>query len=42
MNKIFKIMTAFAVLPIIWIAFVRIFVSTFKIDFENFLDDEDL
>lgn len=42
MNKIFKIMTAVAVLPLLWIAFVRIFISYFKIDFDNFLDDEDL
>lgn len=41
MNKIFKIMTAIAVLPVLWITFVRIFVSNFKIDFENFLDEED-
>lgn len=41
MKKIVKIFTAVAVLPLIWIAIIRILVSYFKIDFNDFMDDED-
>jgi hypothetical protein len=42
MKTIFKIMAAVAALPLLWIAFVKIFIMNFKIDLDNFFDDDDI
>lgn len=42
MKKIFKIMAAVAALPLLWLSFVHIFIMNFKIDTDNFFDDEDI
>ena len=40
MKKMFKLVAAIAALPLLWLAFVRIFMLNFKIDPITFDDDE--
>lgn len=41
MKKIFKIMAAVAALPLLWLAFVQVFLMSFKVDPITF-EDEDI